>query len=116
MAFLRTGDYYTVGTGGQFLNPSTGEGEISISVATDGHWISYVQISPTFVGTPVKGILPLTVNFSDTTSLPAGLYVDHYEWSFGDGTTLSGNYPNPTHQYIRAGRYNVTMGMKVCEV
>ncbi|MBL4577645.1 MAG: PKD domain-containing protein, partial [Flavobacteriales bacterium] len=53
---------------------------------------------------------------------PNSIYIDTWEWDFGDGTgigpgsgtvigspTTSGTYTNPTHQYVADGVYDVTV-------
>lgn len=114
MSFYREGDYYTVGAGGQFLG--TNPGNLLTSVATDGWWTEVVTISVDFNGTPTTGSSPLTVNFEDATTIPTGYYIESHVWDFGDGTILSGYYPTVSHNYESAGRFSVTLGMRVCEV
>lgn len=46
-----------------------------------------------------------TVTF---TSASTG-YVDSYYWDFGDGETLVGYYPNPSHTYYEEGTYTVSL-------
>lgn len=112
MFFIR-GNYYTVGNGGQFLGPYSGQS--IVSVATDGHWIDYITIPVSFTGVPVTGTLPLTVDFTDTTVIPSGYVLDYHIWQFGDGNTASGYLPNTSHIYNSPGSYNVTLKIKVCE-
>ncbi|MGP8204048.1 PKD domain-containing protein [Methanoregula sp.] len=57
---------------------------------------------PTFTMTPNSGTLPLTVTFSDTSTVPA---MDRAWYPFIGGGTL-GNIPNPTYTHtITAGEY-----------
>jgi PKD repeat protein len=42
------------------------------------------------------------------TSTSTG-YADSYEWDFGDGTNIVGNYSNTTHTYYEAGTYTVSL-------
>jgi PKD repeat protein len=75
------------------------------------------SISADFVGTPVSGAAPLTVQFTDkSTGNPT-----MWKWDFGDGvipmdTNVScssgsgcDNIANPVHTYLEPGTYTVTM-------
>ncbi|MBQ4478517.1 MAG: PKD domain-containing protein [Bacteroidales bacterium] len=62
-------------------------------------------------GTPC---IPATVNFTNTSTLPA--QIDSVDWDFGDGSThyvqtLTNGYMSidPTHPYYNAGTYTITM-------
>jgi len=59
-----------------------------------------------FTGTPVSGLAPLTVSFTDaSTGSPAA-----WNWSFGDGAwfnTTNATEKNPTHTYTAVGNYSV---------
>jgi PKD repeat protein len=56
-----------------------------------------------FYGVPVSGAVPLVVNFVDTSAnSPTG-----WTWNFGDGQTST--QQNPTHKYLNAGSYPVTL-------
>jgi PKD repeat protein len=56
-----------------------------------------------FSATPTSGTVPLTVNFTDTSTGK----VDSWTWSFGDG--LGSNEQNPSHTYTDPGTYTVTL-------
>jgi len=68
----------------------------------------YITVDPAppvadFLATPTEGIAPLTVEFSDlSTSAPTA-----WSWDFGDGGTSSGQ--NPSHTYVAAGSYTVSL-------
>ncbi len=69
----------------------------------------YVIVSPSggvvadFIGTPITGTAPLTVQFSDkSTGSPT-----MWSWNFGDGGTDM--VANPSHTYAAAGTYTVTL-------
>ena len=52
---------------------------------------------------PSSGIVPFTVNFTDTTiNSPTS-----WAWTFGDGATST--LKNPSHSYTTPGTYNVTL-------
>jgi len=56
-----------------------------------------------FTASPLKGIVPLKVTFTDlSTGDP-----DSYLWNFGDGSKSSGQ--NPVHTYSTQGIYSVTL-------
>jgi PKD repeat protein len=56
-----------------------------------------------FTGTPLSGTSPLNVGFSDSSSGS----VASYAWTFGDGGTSTAQ--NPSHTYVGAGNYSVTL-------
>ncbi len=56
-----------------------------------------------FTGTPLSGIIPLTVNFTDTsTNSPTS-----WLWNFGNGATSTSQ--SPSHVYTSAGQYTVAL-------
>jgi PKD repeat protein len=56
-----------------------------------------------FSGTPTTGLVPLDVNFNNTTTGE----VTGYNWSFGDGVTST--LANPSHRYNTGGLYTVRL-------
>ena len=58
-----------------------------------------------FIGAPVAGSAPLSVQFTDQSVALAA--VDGWNWSFGDGTYS--NAKNPVHIYAASGQYPVTL-------
>ncbi|MEM6272030.1 MAG: PKD domain-containing protein [Bacteroidota bacterium] len=69
---------------------------------------NYIQIVPPvadFIGAPLNGCVPLTVNFTDqsTSNEP----IVSWQWDFGDGNTST--VQNPTHIYTAVGAYTVTL-------
>ena len=63
----------------------------------------YEPVEADFTGWPTSGVAPLTVVFTNTSS---GDYTTSL-WDFGDGVT--GTLESPTHTYIAAGIYTVTL-------
>ena len=61
---------------------------------------------PDFVGDPLTGCSPLTVQYSDLSTIETGA-ISTWEWSFGDGNTFSGK--DPSHIYLLPGRYDVKL-------
>jgi PGF-pre-PGF domain-containing protein len=59
--------------------------------------------TPAFIATPVNGVAPLAVQFTDqTTGTPTS-----WLWDFGDGSTST--VENPSHTYTAAGTYTVNL-------
>ncbi len=56
-----------------------------------------------FAGSPTSGTRPLEVTFTD---LSTGV-IDSWSWDFGDGNTSTAQ--NPTHTYVAAGTYTVSL-------
>ena len=61
------------------------------------------EIETSFLALPTMGIAPLKVRFADES---AG-EIDSWLWDFGDGKTSSEQ--NPSHTYMHAGRYTVSL-------
>jgi PKD repeat protein len=63
------------------------------------------------MGENKAGQSPLTVNFTDhsmvSVKVPSYPAIDTWLWDFGDGT--NSNIQNPTHLYLNAGNYHVTL-------
>lgn len=69
---------------------------------------NYIQIIPPvadFVGLPITGCVPLTVNFTDNSTSVEPIV--SWQWDFGDGNTS--NAQNPSHTYTAIGAYTVTL-------
>ncbi len=60
-------------------------------------------LGASFTATPVSGVKPLTVNFTDQST---GI-ITVWNWDFGDGTTSTGQ--NPSHTYTEVGKYTVKL-------
>ena len=60
-------------------------------------------VAASFTGTPTSGSVPLTVNFTDTST---GTITNRL-WTFGDGTTSSATHPS--HTYTDTGSYTVSL-------
>lgn len=76
--------------------------------------VTVVTVQPTVLTTtsPTAGCYPLTVNFTDNSTLPGtipGDTINGWTWDFGDGTTS--NQQNPSHTYTQAGSYNVSLSV-----
>lgn len=92
----------------QNVNGTTGLVVVAGNETTDRYWHSYdpiVPVAPTadFAGTPLSGMAPLAVAFTDaSTGEPTS-----WSWNFGDGgaSTLQ----NPSHTYAVPGVYSVSL-------
>ena len=60
-----------------------------------------------FVAEPTTGEAPLTVQFVDTSLVPAEFPITSREWSFGDGKTST--LRDPVHVFTAPGAYTVTL-------
>ncbi|KYG74989.1 gliding motility-associated-like protein [Roseivirga ehrenbergii] len=69
---------------------------VSISVATAD-----------FTGTSLFGCGPLTVNFTDASSISGANTIVGWAWDFGDGSTSTSQ--NPSHVYDKSGAYTVKL-------
>ena len=59
---------------------------------------------------PTSGSAPLTVTFSGVDSVDSGGSPLTYDWTFGDGASLSGQtVPTTTHTYTANGIYTATL-------
>jgi len=77
---------------------------LDVSVLTRTNYITvYTPVAADFNATPITGLLPLTVTF---TNLSTGDYTDLL-WDFGDSVTST--LDHPTHTYATAGSYRVTL-------
>ena len=61
------------------------------------------SINADFSASPRSGVVPLTVQFYDTSTGD----VDYWNWEFGDGT--GSNAENPAHTYKVSGSFTVTL-------
>jgi len=66
--------------------------------------ISTVAGTADFSGSPRSGFVPLSVQFTDLSSVPGA---SAWLWTFGDGTTS--NAHNPAHTYTSAGLFHVRL-------
>jgi PKD repeat protein len=100
------------------LHTFTAAGSYDVALAVTGPYgtdtetkAAYVVISDNppvanFTADPVSGPFPLTVNFTDSSTTPAGS-ITAWAWDFGDGGTSTEQ--NPSHTYDAAGTYTVTL-------
>ncbi|MDP2324503.1 MAG: PKD domain-containing protein, partial [Gammaproteobacteria bacterium] len=60
-----------------------------------------------FSATPRSGNTGLAVAFSNLSTAGAGGAITSWQWNFGDGARSS--EPNPTHTYLAAGSFDVSL-------
>ncbi len=65
------------------------------------------QPVPLLSGLPLSGCSPLTVVFTDNSSVAPPSILTSWLWDFGDGNTST--LQNPTHTYLNPGPYTVTL-------
>jgi gliding motility-associated-like protein len=96
--FITAGTYtvqYSSSQGGPVV------GTITINV--------YNKPVPTFTADPMSGCSPLSVQFTNTTTLSPGITITGYSWVFGDGGLASG--ANPNRVFSQAGSHFVSLGL-----
>ncbi len=93
--------YDTYGT--YFLRMTATNGECT-DIAQTIITIEAIPAIVDFVGDPIEGCLPLTVNFENLTQFAED---SSYLWSFGDNQ--SARVINPIHTYTRPGVYTVKL-------
>ena len=90
---------------GTYTVTLTAYGPGGSNALTKTSYIKVTNLPPpvvAFVGSPTNGLVPLTVNFTNTTSRAT-----NYIWTFGDGKT--GATTNASNVYTNAGTYTVTL-------
>lgn len=96
-----------------FVNPGTYA--VVLREGQSGATIGTVQIrvfpKPTLalVTDTSRGCVPFGVQFTGAATVPAGVNVNTYRWTFGDGATGSGQQSN--HTYGRSGLFTVSLGI-----
>ena len=65
------------------------------------------SVTAWFTRTPSAGTPPLSVSFTDGSTVAGAAVIDSWFWEFGDGATSS--LQNPTHVYAAAGVYTVSL-------
>lgn len=66
------------------------------------------SVQAAFSATPVSGVAPLVVQFTDESTGDVG----GWDWSFGDGEISP--FHSPTHTYTSPGTYTVTLHAISC--
>ncbi|MFA7274516.1 MAG: PKD domain-containing protein [Crocinitomicaceae bacterium] len=97
--FINPGSYVV-----EFKNSASGPvvGTVTINV--------YAKPIPTITAIgDTKGCLPLPVNFQTNVTLPSGITVTTYTWTYGEGS--SGTGQNVNFVYNTPGIFNVSIGI-----
>nr|HPO17381.1 PKD domain-containing protein [Candidatus Hydrogenedentota bacterium] len=92
--------------GWTFWNEDDGIWDISEGETYPWLWDMDHGLIAEFTATPLSGVLPLTVDFTDL-SLFCSSPIGSWNWYFGDG--LSSDEANPSHTYTTSGVYTVTL-------
>lgn len=63
-----------------------------------------------FEAISLEGYAPLSVKFTDKTSVPTGFSILTRSWDFGDGTALVSTQ-NPVHTFNDSGNYAINLSV-----
>ena len=63
-----------------------------------------------FTGTPVEGVVPLTVIFTDTSTSSDGITT--WEWDFNNDDVVDSTVQDPVHIYSEAGTHTVKLTVR----
>jgi len=93
------------------VTPQTAAGTLRITVTLANHFrydetvpiVSGSSVTADFTGTPLSGCAPLAVSFTDLSQGE----VTSWSWDFGDGG--SSTEQHPSHSYVVAGTYSVSL-------
>jgi PKD repeat protein len=72
-------------------------------------YITVYTLSASFTGTPLSGSTPITVQFTDASTVEVGI-LSSWNWSFGDSTPNS-TQQNPAHTFTTSGCYDITLSI-----
>ncbi len=98
---------HTYTAAGVYTVALTATGPGGSDTDTKTNYITVGDPPPTadFTGTPVSGVAPLGVTFTDAS----GGTVTSWSWTFGDGGTST--LQNPSYTYTAAGTYSVALSV-----
>jgi len=75
------------------------------NTTTIENYINVTAPTASFTATPTSGLVPLTVAFTDTSTLNA----TSWSWDFGDGDATNATLQNPVHTYKTIGKFTVSL-------
>ena len=104
-AFATPGSYAMTPAGIIMVDP---DGLVVTATGVAGSVGVVVALAADFNPYPAWGKPPLTVEFTGIVNEDPAR-VTEWQWQFGDGTMLEGNYPTATHVYSQEGSYSVTL-------
>jgi len=82
---------------------------LCFDTATREHYVIVATPEASFSATPNPGCIPLTVQFTETSTHVTGTYSTSIDWDFGDGNTTTTTNPNTTNTYTAVGLYDIQM-------
>jgi PKD repeat protein len=99
---------HTYSTDGSYSVTLTVTGPLGSAVKTETDYIVVEAAGPVvltagFAANPTSGEVPLTVQFTDTSTGSPSSWL----WDFGDGATSAAQ--NPSHEYQAVGNYTVSL-------
>ncbi len=76
-------------------------------VKTNYIFVSKPTVSLT--GSPLAGCIPMTVNFTDNSTVPAGATITNRVWNYGVGSNTAVTGTTTSYTYINRGIYDVKL-------
>jgi PKD repeat protein len=95
----------TYANNGTYTVTLTEQNSLGTNITTETNYIIVggSALAADFTATPTSGTVPLTVQFTDTSTGSPTTWL----WDFGDGTT--GSAQNPSHIYTSPGTYSISL-------
>ena len=102
-------------TSPNFIFPTFGTWPVTLTTTSDFGCVTQITQPATvwprpvlgFSATPIVGCQPLLVQFTNTSTIPAGNQIVTWNWTMGDGNGSS--LANPANLYQQDGQYSVTL-------
>ncbi|KYG73835.1 hypothetical protein AWW68_14275 [Roseivirga spongicola] len=98
---------HTFTTSGDFTVKLTIQDTIFGYTDTYTETVSISVPTADFTATPIFNCGPLTVNFTDASSISGANTITSWAWDFGEGSTSTSQ--NPSHVYDKPGNYTVKL-------
>ena len=98
-----------------FVFPTHGTWPITLTTTSDFGCVTQITQPATvwprptlgFTASPMVGCEPLLVQFTNTSTIPAGSQIASWSWNMGDGNGSS--VANPSNVFQNAGQYTVSL-------